>query len=362
MKILFLTNGYGEDTIAFYIIKQLKNYGFNDIAVFPLVTEGDVFSKNGISLCGPIKLFPSRGISGVLNLGNFFKDISNGLLNHLFKQLDFLKKLTDCYFVVVGDIYPLLLLYFSKKIHRSIFVATAKSVRTEFFNFVEISLMKKTIANFVRDEDTKEWILKNYKINNVYWVGNPVLDIPYPDKVDDSFNTLFESLDRNIIFLPGRKDWALQNVKLFRDSFRILIDKGFSFSIVVPSYYPVSEIESVLQNIRNVFVIDSVYYRFLLERSFLVWGFGGSANEQAAGFGLPIISFYQNNWYRMRQKKLLGEALILVKDIKSFIDQTIFLSENKDYYNYLSNYARRMMGDFGGAKNIAEFIKNNVII
>ena len=40
-KIIFLSNGYGEDTISTYIIRELKNKINNiDISAFPLVNDG----------------------------------------------------------------------------------------------------------------------------------------------------------------------------------------------------------------------------------------------------------------------------------------------------------------------------------
>jgi uncharacterized protein (TIGR03492 family) len=54
----------------------------------------------------------------------------------------------------------------------------------------------------------------------------------------------------------------------------------------------------------------------LLGASVAVLGQAGTANEQAAAFGVPVIALgadgAREDWYRMRQRRLLGEALAIV--------------------------------------------------
>ncbi|MCX7972773.1 MAG: hypothetical protein N2657_06160 [bacterium] len=355
MKILFLSNGYGEDTIASYIIKAFPPDLRKKIYAFPLVTEGSIFKEEGIKICGPIRVLPSRGISGLLNLKNFIIDIKSGLIQHVIQQVNFIKNLDkDFYFVAVGDIYPLSILYLTSRISKAFFVATAKSIKTEIFNFFEIHIMKKVIASFVRDNSTQEWIQKKYKLSNVYFFGNPVLDIPLADSPDILKNI---EKSRNIIFLPGRVNEALKNINLLLPAMREIVSRGYTFCIVVPDFYPLEEIRSIISSFdQSIFLVSSRYYRFLLERSFLAWGFAGSANEQAAGFGIPVISLNEKNWYRQRQKKLLKDSLILVENPYDFISKTLELANNPEYYGVLSNAGKIEMGPPGGASLISSFI------
>jgi uncharacterized protein (TIGR03492 family) len=54
----------------------------------------------------------------------------------------------------------------------------------------------------------------------------------------------------------------------------------------------------------------------LLRASTVVLGQAGTANEQAAAFGVPVVALAgaadREDWYRMRQRRLLGEALTIV--------------------------------------------------
>jgi len=322
-----------------------------------LVTNGEVFKNNGIKITGYVKQLPSRGISGIFNLRNFFKDFRDGLFNVLYQQIKFLKSLDeDFLFVAVGDIVPLLLLYFAGGLDKTFFVATAKSIRTEFFNPFEAWLMKKSIASFVRDHDSPQWILKTYKLKNVYYVGNPVLDIPiFEDNLTENLQN-----KKTILILPGRIDVCLDNLLKLRNSIEKLSEKfdDVVFVIIVPSFYPIDEMKNIFRSFNNCFVVDSLYYGALLRVGYVVWGFGGSANEQAAGFGLPVISFNQKNWYRNRQKKLLGKALILVDNESQLVNITEKLLTDENYRQEIGSLGKSMMGSRGGAQKIAQFIIN----
>jgi len=372
-KIIFLSNGYGEDTISTYIIRELKNKINNiDISAFPLVNDGEKYKQNNIKVIGPTKILKSSGISGFLNIKNFIIDIKDGLLNLILEQLKFLKEYKNkenIYLVAVGDIYPLFFSVFENKLSKTnvIFIPTAKSYKTEPFNFIEIYLMSLVNANFVRDEIT--YLKLKNKLNNVYFVGNPVLDIEY---LQPSENI---NLINNIIILPGRKQNCLNNLFYFIKAINLILNKiktenilNFlpTFSIIVPDFYPINEIKNLIENELNqenkekVYLLSDKYYRYVLENSYLVWGQGGSANEQAAGYKLPVISFNENNWYRKRQKKLLNNCLILVKqyDIDSLVNETINLFKDKSKYDFLKEECYKEMGPLNGAINIANYIYN----
>jgi uncharacterized protein (TIGR03492 family) len=372
-KIIFLSNGYGEDTISTYIIRELKNKINNiDISAFPLVNDGEKYKQNNIKVIGPTKILKSSGISGFLNIKNFIIDIKDGLLNLILKQLNFLKEYKNkknIYLVAVGDIYPLFLSVFENKLSKTnvIFIPTAKSYKTEPFNFIEIYLMSLVNANFVRDEIT--YLKLKNKLNNVYFVGNPVLDIEYL-QLSENINLI-----NNIIILPGRKQNCLNNLFYFIKAINLILNKirtenilNFlpTFSIIIPDFYPINEIKNLIKNELNqenkekVYLLSDKYYGYVLENSYLVWGQGGSANEQAAGYKLPVISFNENNWYRKRQKKLLNNCLILVKqyDIDSLVNETINLFKDKTKYDFLREECYKEMGPLNGAINIANYIYN----
>ena len=58
MRILFITNGHGEDIIAARIIEELAG---EDISVLPLVGAGTVFDGLPVTVLGKRKKMPSGG-------------------------------------------------------------------------------------------------------------------------------------------------------------------------------------------------------------------------------------------------------------------------------------------------------------
>lgn len=399
IKLIFLSNGYGEDTISTYIIREIykknnvianltanlsdnlnkNNLNKNKINIeilgFPLVNDGEKYKQNNIKVIGPTKILKSGGISGLLNIKNFLNDIKDGLINFILKQLKFLEELKNkenIYLIAVGDIYPLFLSVLKNRLSKKnvIFIPTAKSYKTEPFNPIEIYLMSLANANFVRDELT--YLKLKNKINNVYFVGNPVLDLEYIKPNKDI------PLKNNIIILPGRKSNCLNNLYYFIKAINLLGNKTkeflnfqATFSVVIPDFYPINEINNLINNLINkelekqykIYVLSDKYYRYLLENSYLVWGQAGSGNEQAVGYGLPVISFNENNWYRKRQKKLLNNCLILIKpyNIEELIDRTIELFTNKDMYRFIQKECYKEMGPLNGAISIANYIINLII-
>jgi uncharacterized protein (TIGR03492 family) len=276
-----------------------------------------------------------------------------------------LKDLGDeFFFVAVGDIVPLLLLNFSGKIRKSFFIATAKSIRTEIFNPFEIFLMRKTIASFLRDKDSLDWVYRFYKIKNVYFFGNPVLDIPVfnDNPLYDFFNKSIDLSEnyhnRFILVLPGRKEVCLKNLEDLKIPMLQIMNSfpDVVFIVVIPNFYPLSDIRDLFKDIDKVFFVDSKYYGSFLRIGYLVWGFGGSANEQAAGFGIPVISFNQKNWYRNRQKKLLKDSLILVSNKDQLIEFTKKFLSDRDYRDRIGSLGKDLMGEVGGGSKIVNFI------
>ena len=78
MKILFITNGHGEDIIAARIIKELAGH---DISVCPVVGAGQVFDGLPVTVLGPRKKMPSGGFV-YQSLSNIIKDVFSGLIGN----------------------------------------------------------------------------------------------------------------------------------------------------------------------------------------------------------------------------------------------------------------------------------------
>ena len=93
----------------------------------------------------------------------------------------------------------------------------------------------------------------------------------------------------------------------------------------------------------------------------IVLGQAGTANEQAAGCGKPVIAAAQPGeapekmqWYRMRQKRLLGDALlVLPPQPQLFAAEVVRLVDDPQRVAHMADTGRRRMGSPGGAQAVA---------
>jgi len=107
----------------------------------------------------------------------------------------------------------------------------------------------------------------------------------------------------------------------------------------------------------------------VLNCSQVIIGLAGTGNEQAAGLGKPIVTFWRNNSLRpkefvLRQKILLGEVLVIVKkDQKAIAEEVLSILNNPLRIQTMSMAGQRSMGKFGAVdkitSSIMKFMKNN---
>jgi uncharacterized protein (TIGR03492 family) len=99
----------------------------------------------------------------------------------------------------------------------------------------------------------------------------------------------------------------------------------------------------------------------VLAASQVVLGQAGTANEQAAGAGHPVVAALAQGenpqkmqWYRMRQKRLLGDALLVVPSTSAdFAREVVALLDNPQRIAVMSRAGRDRMGNPGGAQAVA---------
>ena len=101
----------------------------------------------------------------------------------------------------------------------------------------------------------------------------------------------------------------------------------------------------------------------LLRGSRLAIGQAGTANEEAAAAGVPIVALGgdgrhgSSGWYRMRQHRLLGEALLLVPaEPVAAAAEIDALLDDPGRLAVMSAAGRRRMGPPGGSRAIARAI------
>lgn len=87
-RILFLSNGHGEDNHSSYIIQALRELCPSiDIVALAIVGEGSAYKRVGVPLIGPTQSMPSGGFSYV-NRWRLLDDIRSGLSQILVADAD----------------------------------------------------------------------------------------------------------------------------------------------------------------------------------------------------------------------------------------------------------------------------------
>jgi len=385
-SLLVISNGHGEDIIAANILKELISREQFDIKVLPVVGKGQAYESLPVQLIGPTRQLPSGGFARN-SIQNLFKDLEAGLLSLTLGQINCLRKIKKevDLVLVVGDIFVLLLaaLFVRKK---TIFLPTAKSEYITGHYWIEEVIMKR-MADLVlpRDQKTAD-VLKDKGIKALF-VGNAMMDCFEIKGTDFRIPTDY----RVIGILPGSREEAYDNLIAI---LRVIeeLEKQTSEKIIyltaMASNLSSERLQKHLECIdwepgepgaerkRGVYLtlisptgkseVKVIYHHFgdILNQSELFIGLAGTANEQAAGLGKPVITFpgsgaQFNERFARAQKSLLGKAVRLVTGGKEEVAIAIReVLNNPVIYNEMSKEGQERMGRPGGIKRMVGIIQD----
>ncbi len=366
MKISFLTNGFGEDRTGALIACELRRLApQHPIIAIPMVSSGNDFQRHGFETVWEGAFPPGQGF-GSQEFRLFLKDIPYA--RDYFRYLGFLAKRRSEFdhAFVVGDVFLLIHAYFGLG-RKSVFLALAKSNHMNPHSAIEEWVIRHFASRVLtRDAYTAECL--RTKGIDARFLGNPIMDgigEPGPEK----------TMELPVIgLLPGSRDEADHNFR------RILtvID-----GIPEPAQYlcalsPVLDIEkmaasvaadgwtltagSLLQKGDKTVQMGKDLFERVLHDSTVVIGMAGTANEQAAGMGRPVVSFVgagaQTTASRMiDQERLLGGAAAYISDFPEGVSREIsYLLAHPEERARRGVVGRERMGPPGGAKKIAEFL------
>lgn len=396
MRLLFLSNGHGEDEIAARVIACLqKSPRCPDLVALPLVGEGHAYTGVGVPLLGPVRSMPSGGFIN-MDIRQFARDIRRGLLGLTSRQY---RQVRDWgrqggKILAVGDIVPLALARFSGADHA--FVGTAKSeyylrdsegwlesasgIDRAFGSYYypwERWLMAgpRCRAVFPRDSLTAR-VLERWSIP-VIDAGNPMMDgLPLPVDRDPPTDSL------TILLLPGSRppecfrNWQriLQAVTAILEAFpgyKLEFLAAIAPSLSLESFIGPLDRQAWRLSSTNQFIcqgktltLSSSCYGEFLDRSDLAIAMAGTATEQFVGLGKPAISIegtgpqFTPRFARL-QTRLLGSSVILVRQTGEVAGELSALLENPDRWRSIARNGRERMGGPGASDRIAGWILSN---
>jgi uncharacterized protein (TIGR03492 family) len=363
-RILFVSNGVGEDLIASRIIACLTDR----VAVwaYPLVGKGAYPAS--VPLLEPRRELPSGGFSLRAGLRGLRADLAAGIAGLWLGQRRTLAAQRGKFglVVAVGDTYCLWMAGLASP--RVAFVSTADSVRIGPFGPLARWVLRRCARRiFARDPDTTA-ALQAQRLPAV-WLGNVMMDL-----VEPTGETLWPQPDLPVVaLLPGSRREAAENTLLLAQAAAAIASRMPQVRFLVAVAPTVSEasLRNGLLRLPGVSVsgdgeIVLGEARLLLTRAFadavmrarIAIGMAGTAHEQAAGLGRPVVAFpgpgaQFGPEFLATQRRLLGEAVVTARSWQDASEAAVRLLTDPGERVRRGEIGRARMGPAGGAGEIA---------
>ena len=155
--------------------------------------------------------------------------------------------------------------------------------------------------------------------------------------------------------LPGTREDAKVNLEDFEKIIKEIVkmkESDFKLRFLIAT---------TLKNIPEY--MKNKPFAEIITQSDLILGLSGTGNEQAAGLGIPIVSFYgrgsqYNKKFAKAQKQLLGDALSIVKDNDplTIAAEIWHLLRHPEKRIEIGKIGKERMGEAGAAKIISAYI------
>jgi tetraacyldisaccharide 4'-kinase len=352
-RVLFVSNGHGEAAIAKHIAREVRARG--DVATHHFALVGAGLGGGAFPDVGPQAAMPSGGLVAMGNFRALAADVRAGFLRLLARQLAFAAGATNyAAIIAVGDVYALGFALLTRR--PVVYVGTAKSVYVTPYGPVERILLRAATRVFVRDPATAEFLRGRGVAAEA--PGNVIADLVASDA-----RVPWPAASERVALLPGSRDRA------YADAVR-LADVARRIARRVPGAAAVMSIAPGLDPARFAPLLAgdppigawSDDLGALLADASLAIGQAGTANEAAAACGIPVVALEfedarKSAWYRMRQARLLGDALAIVPGDPELAAQAIAaLLGDAARRSAMAAAGRERMGARGGSAAIAHAI------
>ncbi|HEY9857662.1 MAG TPA: lipid-A-disaccharide synthase-related protein [Stenomitos sp.] len=335
-RVLFVSNGYGEDRIAVAIARRWSAPN-TELWAFPIVGEGRAYRSAGIPVVGPTREMPSGGFS-LRSRRGLWADLSEGLLGLAVRQFLAIRALRDevDLVVAVGDVVPLYFSWLSNA--RYVFVGCAKSSQylvgsLSHYNALERWYMQhpRCLAIYPRDASTYQTLsAADFRVHDF---GNPMMD----DLEASGHPWPVDANAWRIGILPGSREEAMANLSDLLECCQAIAERA-PHGRAVDFYAAIADSLDIRRLARAAtargWVLDASEEQLVgpnrltlrlcrgqfgdwISTVQLVVGMAGTANEQCVGRGLPVVTFpgkgpQFNAAFAQCQARLLGESVSLL--------------------------------------------------
>jgi len=349
-RVLLVSNGVGEDLIAGALARDLASRGVA-VTAFPLVGLGAYPAD--VPLLDPRRELHSGGFSFRAGLRGLQGDLAGGILGLWSAQRRTLRAQRGRFDLVVaiGDTYCLYMAGAASR--RVTLVATADSVRIgSFGNVARWWLRRFADRVFTRDADTADTLAAMGCQTES--VGTAMLD--QLQCTGETFG--LDPTTPVVTLLPGSRRDAPDNAALLADAATAVaqeIPETRFLMALAPS------VSADLVRARVAAAKASIVLTPLLadavSRASVVMGLAGTANEQAAGLGKPVVAFPGNGaqfgpHFLKAQHRLLGEALLPTATWRAAATAVVGLLRDHEERRRRGQIGRQRMGLPGATQRI----------
>jgi uncharacterized protein (TIGR03492 family) len=391
-KILFISNGHGEDLNGSLVLNALRlQQPELELAAMPVVGEGHAYRQSEIEIIGPTQSLPSGGFI-YMNRWKFVEDMQAGLVGLLWRQIQAIRHYSrDCTTIfATGDIVVLFMAYLTGKPFTAFIVSTSAYYEDKISVPLPTHWLmrsKRCQTIFTRDRFTAE-VLQGQGVTKAIFAGYPVMDVLQPtgqdlhlaptesmvallsgSRLPESAVNLGVLLDLVVATQPENSARPLQ--------FRVAVTPNM-LEIDSQGSSPLQRtaIQKNWQDLGDGWLIYAplnikIFYTAnafadILDRSDLVVGMAGTAIEQAVGLGKPVIQIpgagpQFTYHFAEAQMRLLGESVRTIG--KSVATPTTIAAAAKaihatladaDYLERCRANGLERVGQAGGSAAIAQ--------
>ncbi|MDX2006981.1 MAG: lipid-A-disaccharide synthase-related protein [Meiothermus sp.] len=381
MKIVIVSNGHGEDMIATVLAKELGRLGYGVQAV-PLVGKGMAYLGTGVEVLGPRKEMPSGGFA-IQSAAAVWADVRAGWFSMSAGHYRAVRAAARgaVATLVVGDIYGILVgsVFGRMPLFQMQCLVSVRAWERDRggnpYGPLERILMRRAVRVYPRELEAQQWLRAN-GVGNAEYLGNPMLDAleGVPLELPPPY----------LLLLPGSRTDAYESLPMMLEAYRLLGDTGLT-PVVAWAGLPVDErVAGSGWRVAETGQAEGVTHRlehpdgtlaYLTQGAFRSCVLGarvalstsGTAAEQAAGYGVPVVGFptagpQYTRPFAQNQKRLLGDALALVESRPEAVAGAVraFLA-SEELRGKARAAGKAAMGEPGAARRIAEDIHRQLL-
>jgi len=396
-RILFISNGHGEDLNACEVLKALQGkYPDVETIALPIVGEGKAYRRAGVAIATATKALPSGGF-GYMNLRKQIADFQSGLIGLTWRQIQAAlacgrkssrkskSNFSSCDFVfATGDVVPALFAYITGLPYALFLVSSSGFYENRYVpRWLLAMVMRSPRCRqiFTRDVYSAELIQKR-GYRHVNFLGYPIMDVLESTGKDLALVTDVPAI---ALLTGSRLPEAAENLVLQLRMCEAIAQEFAPDPVqfraaLVPSLMPqLPELAALAgwqyvdgklyrQQLDIQVLCFSDAFADILQQCDLAIGMAGTAVEQMVGLGKPVIQIIGNGpqfSYRFAeaQQRLLGLSVQtigkqpatpkILQEAAQCVKKTL---GDRAYLERCKENGLQRVGAKGGSERLAEAI------